>query len=291
MGRPVRIFSRAAVAGEPDVVTMDVASVDVDLIAKALKGCDAVVHLAGANEVAMAADPDASLAQTIAAARRVSLAAAQAGVGRFVYLSTIHVYGAALDRGGRVDERTIPEPRHPYAVARLASEHLASAAGVDQLVVLRLTNSVGAPATERVERWTLVANELCRQAAAGDPLRLRSSGRQWRDFIDLGDVCRTIAASAIGSVPPGTYNLGSGQARTVLDLAGVIADVTGELIGTRPVVDAPPLVGEPPPRIDVDVSRLLQHVDAPTTPIEASVRELVEFCRAASWAKPTNADG
>lgn len=283
-GQPVRPLARGAVPWLPDAELLDLAATPVEGIAEVLRGCAAVVHLAGASEVHAARDPDGALATTVAATRRVARAAAEAGVERAVLLSTVHVYGAALERGGRVDEQTLPEPRHPYAVARLAGEHLAAAEGLRSLVVLRLTNSVGAPVDARVDRWTLVAMDLCRQAAAGGPLVLRSSGRQWRDFVDLGDVCRTIAAAAVGEVPAGVYNLGSGRARTVLELAELVADVAASAGAARPEVQAPPHEGPLPPRVDVDVARLAQHVPVPAVPLAQSVQELIELCRAARGA-------
>src|SRR3546814_2666382 len=72
-----------------------------------------------------------------------------------VVASTVHVYGAALRPGATVDHRTVPEPRHPYAVARLAGEHLVAGL-VPSPVAVRLTNAVGAPLDGRVDRWTLV---------------------------------------------------------------------------------------------------------------------------------------
>lgn len=291
-GHDVRALARHAVPWLPGATLLDLATAEVDDLAGALAGCRAVVHLAGASEVHAARDPDGALAATVAGTRRAALAAAAAGVERFVYLSTVHVYGAALDEGGRVDEQTLPAPRHPYAVARLAGEHLAAAAKVPTLVVLRLTNSVGAPVDARVDRWTLVAMDLCRQAAAGGPLVLRSSGRQWRDFVDLGDVCRTIAtAAATTAVPSGTYNLGSGRARTVLELAELVADVAGELGGPRPDVAAPAHDGPLPPRVDVDVTRLSAIVGPLAAPLADSLRELIALCRRDGEAGVADEDG
>lgn len=280
-GCTVLPLARHPVPWMPDALLLDLARSDVSAIVDALGDQVAVIHLAGASEVRASRDPDGALAETVAATRRVSQAAAQAGIPTFVYLSTVHVYGAALEGEAVVDEMSLPAPRHPYAVARLASEHLAAAAGLDSLVVLRLTNSVGAPADVRVDRWTLVANDLSRRAAAGAPLRLTSSGRQWRDFVDLGDVCRSIAAAAAGRVPPGVYNLGSGRARTVLELAEVIADVAA-VDGSRSVIEAPPHYGPRPAPVQIDVSLLARHLPRPAVPLEDSVRELIDLCRAAA---------
>lgn len=276
-GVGVRPLVRTPVPWIPDACPVDLATSTPDRIATALDGVDAVVHLAGSSEVAAARDPDAAIANTVAATRRIAEAARMAGVERMVLLSTIHVYGSAM-AGGTVTEDLVPQPRHPYAVARLAGEHLAaSVAGLD-LVVLRLTNSVGPPIHRDVDRWTLVANELCALAGAGGPLVLRSSGHQWRDFVDLSEVVRVIAAAAGGSVPGGTYNLGAGEARTVRALADRIAHLGTEVTGSEVRVEAPPHDGPDPHPVHVDVGRLAAHVTPPHADIDAALRATIELC-------------
>lgn len=245
-------------------------------------GCAAVVHLAGPNEVTASVDPDGALASTASCTRAVADAAAAAGVARLVYASTVHVYGAALVPGSVVDESTAPAPRHPYAIARLAAEHVAASILGDRLVVLRLTNGVGAPADASVNRWSLVANDLCRQAVRTGELRLKTSGLQWRDFVPMADVCDALAGIATGSlaVAPGTYNLGLGRPTTVRSLADAIADVFAARTGTRPPVVAPrPVPGEVPPApYRVDVGRLAAAGFTPGGDLCAALDETAAFC-------------
>lgn len=277
-GADVRPLVRRSVPWVSDGRVVRLVGGDLDELAGALEGHDAVVHLAGASEVRAAADPDGALADTVVASRRVAAAAVRAGVPRVVVLSTVHVYGSARRDTSTVDEGVVPEPRHPYAVARLAGEHLVAGEGPDEVVVLRLTNGVGPPADARVDRWTLVANELCAAAAAGQPLRLRTSGRQWRDLIDLGDACHAIGEAALGVVPAGTYNLGSGCSTTIRALAEAVADAAEVVLGSRPPVEAPPHEGPEPARQRVDVSRLAAHVNPPTTPLAASLQATIRLC-------------
>jgi len=259
---------------------VDLVAGDLGGLVGVLEGHDAVVHLAGASEVRAGAEPDAALAETVVATRRVAEAAVRAGVRRLVFLSTFHVYGGATDDGG-VHEGVVPTPRHPYAFARLAGEHLAAGCGPDHGVALRLTNAVGPPVDARVDRWTLVANDLCAQAVAGGPLRLRSSGHDGRDFVDLGDACRAIGAAATGVVPAGTYNLGSGTTTRVLDLAHLVADAAEEVLGARPPVDAPAPTGPEPARFRVDVSRLAAVVPLPPPDLRAALVATIRAVAAA----------
>jgi UDP-glucose 4-epimerase len=261
----------------------DLAQDGADLLAAACEEAETIVHLAGENEVVAARQPAAALAATVVATERLVEVAADAGVKRLVYMSTVHVYGTRMVDGATLTEDMRPEPRSSYAISRLASEHVAAtlAASGSEVVVLRLTNSVGAPDHPKVDRWTLVANDLCRQAALTGQMELRSSGVQWRDFVALRDVCRIIADAGRtdhGLVPPGTYNVGSGRPTTIRDLAGMIQDAFERHAGERPALRAPEPEGERPTPYHVSIDRAARHGLRANTPLEDAVDETVRFC-------------
>jgi UDP-glucose 4-epimerase len=245
-------------------------------------GADSVVHLAGANETVFRDHPDAAFDSTVTASRAVAEICAQAQVKRLVFVSTVHVYGSALQPGAVVTENTPPEPAAPYALARLESEHaILEAAGSTEVVILRLTNGVGAPAAPEVNRWTLVANDLCRQAVSGGQLRLLSSGRQWRDFVALRDVARiVIAASRPDELPAGLYNLSAGQSITVLELAHLVAQRAAVLgFGPKEVVTTEDGALQTEPYV-VEAKRLGSHGLAAELPLVEAVDETIRFCHA-----------
>jgi UDP-glucose 4-epimerase len=268
-----------------DQILCDLSTVDRTELASHCAGAEAIVHLAGENELEAARNPSAALSATVTASMRIADAARDAGVPRLVYLSTVHVYGDRMAPGAMLTEDMRPEPRSAYAISRLASEHVSAgrADGAYDLVVLRLSNSVGAPLHPSVDRWSLVANDLARQGALDGRLALRTAGLQWRDFVALDDVCAAIAAAARGhgGLAAGTYNLGSGVARTVLDLAHLVQDAFEEHTGRRPPLQAPP----PPPEAErvapyhVSVQRLAGGGVTPAAaPLEQAVSETVAFC-------------
>jgi UDP-glucose 4-epimerase len=281
-GRPgvrVRCLTRQPVslAGPSEQLTGDLLA-DDDLLARLCQDADALVHLAGPDEVLSAAEPAQSAEQAMAGAFRVAAAASAAGVRRVVYLSTVHVYGARLRAGDTVDEETPCEPRAAYAVGRLAAEHVLAAYG-PPLVVFRVTNAVGAPGAPEVDRWTLVANDLCRQGATSGRLRLRTDGMQWRDFVPLTDVCRVVAdAVAPGALAEGVYNLGSGEALTVRTLAAIVAEAFAA-VGHGPVpLDAPEPRPDPPDPTHVSVARLGAAGWKADGALADAVSETVRFC-------------
>jgi UDP-glucose 4-epimerase len=269
---------------EVEQTVCDLAEVAPDTLARACSGAETVVHLAGENEVVAARRPASALAETIVATERIGEACAEAGVRRLVYLSTVHVYGERIAPGTTLSEDMRPEPRTAYAISRLASEHVAAslAAGAYELVTLRLTNSVGAPDDPGVDRWTLVANDLCRQGAVSGRLALQSPGTQWRDFVPLPDVCEAIAVAAgLGrpALPAGTYNVGSGRSITVLELARMIQDAFEGLTGTRPPLDAPAAgPGPHPGPYHVSIEQARERGLRFDGRLEEAVAEAAAFC-------------
>ena len=79
-----------------------------------------------------------------------------------------------------------------------------------------------------------VVRKKFEERRAGQPARLFASdqpglpdGHQARDFIWVGDVVEAILWLLDGDAPPGLYNLGTGRARTYLDLAHAVCDAMG----------------------------------------------------------------
>lgn len=190
-------------------------------------GIDCVVHLAAMNEIQSRKYPIQALEINGVSSLRLLEAAKREGVKRFIYVSTAHVYGSPLQ--GYINEKTLPRPLHPYAITHKVSEEFVLAAhDLKQIegVVLRLSNGFGAPATPTVDRWTLLVNDLCRQAVSSSHLRLNSDGSQLRDFITLGDFTRAILHMiSLNSecLDDGLFNLGSGKSVSILKMAERVA--------------------------------------------------------------------
>jgi len=193
----------------------------------ACNGRDAIVHLAAMDERASADDPIGALKINGLASLRLLEAAKLSGVKRFVYLSTAHIYGYPLS--GDINELTLPRPIHPYAITHKVAEDLVLAAHDKRHiegVVIRLSNSFGVPASPNVERWNLLVNDLCRQAATTGELRLKSAGSQLRDFVTLDDVSRAVVhllCLDVSQLSDGLFNLGSGNSMSIIKMTNRVA--------------------------------------------------------------------
>lgn len=160
----------------------------------ACDGVDTIIHLSGMHAQGCMADPVAALEVNGLHTARLVTAAIRKGVQRIIYLSTAHVYGAPL--GGTISEATPPLNLHPYATSHRAGEdaiRLADEHGDIEGVVIRLSNAFGAPLDKHANCWQLLVNDLCRQAVCDHRLTLHTTGMQYRDFIPMSDVVRSIA--------------------------------------------------------------------------------------------------
>jgi UDP-glucose 4-epimerase len=206
-------------------------------------GVDTVVHLAGMNAQDCQADPSTAFEVNAVATGRLVDAAIKAGVKRFIYLSTAHVYGSPLT--GVISEETCPVNLHPYATSHRAGEDLlrnAHQCGEIEAVVIRLSNAFGAPAHKDVNCWMLLANDLCRQAVTSRQLVLRKSGVQRRDFIPLSDVCRVVEHLLQLPKPElgdGVFNTGGKWSPTVWEMACIIQQRCKVVLGFEPEIIRP----------------------------------------------------
>jgi UDP-glucose 4-epimerase len=203
-------------------------------------GVDTLVHLAAMNAADCASDPIAALQFNAVATAQLVRAAAAARVRRFVYLSTAHVYGAALS--GVVTEDTCPVPLHPYASSHRAAEDVVRSAHYARNmegVVVRLANAFGAPAAAEGDCFELVVNRLCRAGVREGHMVLQTSGEQRRDFIPISEACRAIEhliELAPAHLRERVFNVGSGWTPTVREAADMLADRIETATGSRPTL-------------------------------------------------------
>jgi len=203
-------------------------------------GIDVVIHLAGMNAQDCALNSTQALEFNGVVTSRLLNAAIKQDVKRFIYLSTAHVYGSPLV--GVISEANCPLSLHPYATSHRAGEDVIRSAHQRKEIegiVIRLSNSFGAPVHRDVNCWMLLVNDLCRQAVTTKKLVLKSSGMQTRDFITMTDVCRAIThLSELENykLGDGLYNVGGAATLTILEMTKCVADRVSEVMGFRPEI-------------------------------------------------------
>ena len=205
---------------------------DREALREAMRGCDAVVHLAAAADVDdVALRPAEAEAVNARGTLNVLEAARGAGVSRVVYASTIWVYGSAT---GTVDEdHTVELPDHLYTATKLAGEmycrSYAALYGLD-CTVLRF----GIPYGPRA-RPAGVIPIFVRKALAGEPLTIAGEGLQSRRFVYVEDLAEGVVRGLGPQAGGRVYNLVGEESVTVRGIADAVGDLLGgvDIVHTR----------------------------------------------------------
>jgi len=227
--------------GKDHCIGMDILN-DAE-VKNACRDMDTVIHLAALNEIESQKDPGKALLVNGLGTQKLVRSAEECGVSRFIYFSTAHIYRSPLE--GSFTESTIPRPVHPYAISHRTAEDFVLAAtteGKFQGVVLRLSNSIGAPISTRVDRWSLIGNDLCRQAITTREMQLKTLGTQERDFIPLLDVGRAVSHMIQlpdNTLGDGIFNLGGENTQSILSLAQLIQERCSITFGFTPPITRP----------------------------------------------------
>lgn len=234
----------------------------------ACKQVDAVVNLASMAERLCALDPHAALRVNGGGTLALAAAASNAGVSRFVQVSTCKVYGKHLD--GVVTEDTPCQPSSHYAITHRAAEDYALSQHPNS-VVLRVANGFGVPVDVAADCWDIIVNQMCREAAMDRRIVIRSSGRAWRNFVPMHDVVRALR-SATTDLPAGLYNMGSSQSVTLRGVAERVAAVCAKTLEWLPSISVgAPVEGERCVPLDYRIDKLARAGFTPTASFDEEV--------------------
>jgi len=130
-----------------------------------------------------------------------------------------------------ITEDVACDPRNVYAATKLHQEHLAFAFGAEHrsdVTALRFHNVYG-PRMPQLTPYAGVASIFLSALAAGVAPNVFEDGGQTRDFVHVTDVAASVCAALTGAMTgDGTsnasFNVASGEPRTVLDMAKALAD-------------------------------------------------------------------
>ena len=209
-------------------VTARTLSKDIRLLTvEDLEGIDAVVHMAELSN-----DPLGQLAPTITyeinhlASVRLAEVAKQAGVRRFVYMSSCSVYGVATE--GDVTEDSPTNPQTAYAECKTFVERDVSALADDDFSPTFLRNATAFGASPRM-RFDIVLNNLAGLAWTTREIAMTSDGTPWRPLVHGLDIAKAIRCALEAPRPMvhnEIFNVGdSSQNYQVREIAQAIADV------------------------------------------------------------------
>ncbi|MDD1768420.1 MAG: NAD-dependent epimerase/dehydratase family protein [Methanomassiliicoccales archaeon] len=199
-------------------------------VAKACDGVDAVVHAAAQVSVEKSLeDPKMDADINVIGTLSMLKASADAGVKKFVYISSAAVYGDP--RHLPVDEGHPKAPKSFYGVSKLAAEayvHAFAECRGLRYVIVRPFNFYS-PRADPKSPYSGVITKFVERAKAGNPLSIEGDGEQTRDFINAKDVARMIRMAVESPTGDVIFNCGSGKATSINELAETLSAVRGGL--------------------------------------------------------------
>src|SRR5919204_1283353 len=187
---------------------------------------EAVMHLAAESHVDRSILAPAVFIETNVRGTQVLLEAArEAGVARFLHVSTDEVYGS-LGPTGLFTEETPLAPSSPYSASKASADLLALAYahtfGV-HVVVTRCSNNYGPYQFPEKLIPLMIAN-----AIRDRPLPVYGDGRNVRDWIHVEDHCRGLLAALENGRAGQVYNFGASSERENIHIVKAVLRLVGK---------------------------------------------------------------
>lgn len=222
-GHTVRALVRTPAAALPvgaDAVVGDLS--DADALRRGVEGASAVIHLAALLHIN---GPAAEMAGryrevNVEGTQRLAGVAREAGAERFVFASTINVYGPSRGRAPWT-ETDAPQPDTLYGETKRDAEALVRV--FPEGVVLRLAAVYGPGMKGNYP-------SLMRLLRRGVRV-LPGDGANRRTLVHVGDAAQAFVAGL--TAPPGTYNVTDGRVHRFDAVARSLQEAAGRRPGVR----------------------------------------------------------
>jgi len=196
-------------------------------VKNALNGVNRVVHLAALVSVQESVEKP-SLYYEVNTTSSLNLLqwSADAGVERFVYISSCAVYGDP--KTSPISETHPLNPLSPYASSKMMAEgycRMFSKQKTLSTAVLRLFNVYGP--RQGYGQYSGVITQFMNRITQNQPPTIYDDGTQTRDFIYVEDVVEYIIR-ALETDTEEIFNIGSGRLTTINDLAELMLKIMGK---------------------------------------------------------------
>ena len=226
---------------EDDVslVTGDV--LDYDLLLKSISSHDFVIHLAAQTSVSESiANPKTTVDIIVDGTVNVLKSCVKTKVKNLIFSSSAAVYGNSLDT--LISEDSQLSPLSSYGASKLVAEYNLQAFskffGLN-CISLRLFNVYGNDQSSEAG----VIRKFLKNISEEVPLEIFGDGAQTRDFVHISDVIQAFycAIRNIEAKRGGNYNIGSGKATSINELASLLLSSKGKDLQ---LIHKPALEGE-----------------------------------------------
>lgn len=225
-------LSRYHAPTEVKIVAGDIA--DRDVAMRAVRGCDAIIHLAAVADVNdVVADPLRADRTNVHGTQMILEAARHGRIERVLYGSTVWVYGNSKAQEAIDEDAPLALPSHFYTATKLAGEMYCRAYSSlygGAHTVLRF----GIPYGPRARVAAVVPSFVAR-AQAGKALTIAGDGRQTRQFVYVEDLAEGIVSALAPVAADQVYNLVGDEETSVRQIADTVRDAVAPV----PIVHGP----------------------------------------------------
>jgi dTDP-glucose 4,6-dehydratase len=236
-------------------------------------GVEAVVHFAAESHVDRSIIDSAAFAKTNVLGTQCLLdAARQAGIKRFVLVSTDEVYGSA-PAGEKFTEESPLAPNSPYAASKASADLLARAYFQTYqfpVIITRCTNNYGP--YQYPEKFIPL---MIMRALDDKSIPVYGDGLQVRDWIYVMDHCAALDAILHHGREGQVYNLGAGNEWPNVEIARRILHLLGKpeslltFVRDRPGHDR---------RYALETEKAEKELGwVPSTPLEEGLKKTVDW--------------
>jgi nucleoside-diphosphate-sugar epimerase len=249
---------------------------DADALREVMRGADAVVHAAGTGgEADCLSDPTRSLLAHVYGTQLLAREALKSNVSRFVFTSTVAVYGTYRTRAMPLTEEMEAMPDEFYGALKATAERALIDSG--RFRILRLSNVYGY-GSGLFSLSSGVAGKFAELIARGKPLRVYGDGSQRIDYAHVDDVCRAYElALDVSEGESFVYNVGGGRPVSIRELAETAARLAEESTGRRAGIEYAPA---PPDKLWPDRWLSIEKIERelgwrPKVSVEEGLREML----------------
>lgn len=225
----------------PDVSIIEEDIRNKKAVVEAMDGVGIVFHLAAATgNVRSIEQPFYDCEINVLGTLNVLEAARDSGVNRVVYSSSAAIFGGV--QYIPIDEAHPADPDSPYGVSKLAAEKycLCYSRLYDiEVICLRYFNVYGV--NQYFDFYGNVIPIFTKKLLRQEPLMIYGDGEQTRDFVNVSDVVNANLLAAQADGISGVFNIGSGEATTINQLAQIMQEVSDRKVEVN---YAPPRKGE-----------------------------------------------
>jgi len=204
---------------------VDLRDIDIAGFRSLLEGVDVLFHFA-AQKLNNATSTEDLIATNISATNRLIEAAAQAGVRKIVFASSLYAHGRTSLPALREDDPVTPNTL--YGVTKLTGEGMLRSirreTGIET-VALRLFFVYGPRQYVGLGYPSVIITNFERMLRGEAPI-VNGSGEQRLDYTFIDDVVEAVLRAASCDVS-GTFNIGSGYAVSINELTQAMREVAG----------------------------------------------------------------